>query len=254
LSFLNRILLEDILMVTDANKRHYFSPIELEEFAPAMRDSKDEDIEATIWEKGKSDEDTETYVIKRYEAETEKLFLKIKGNFLSKLTGSSLTNKNILLKINHAKFHYFTSGMLALNTATNEYFVHLSEQMMRSQQRTSYRIQANKHNKIIIKMNKKEYEGLDISAGGACFIISIEEKEDFFKDKVFPNCKITYNDVTYQIPEMIIAGVWDQQRSDKQVSKVKIGLSFEKITQETDEALCKHINKEARLEEIRKSL
>lgn len=243
-------------MSVDPNKRYYFSPVANEEIDEILNQLLEQKSKIVIWEKGKGEEEIETYTPVGYEKNEKKLSLKIEGSFLFKLAGSSLINKNILIKTELERLYFFTSGMLRFDDKTANYYIVLNEQLLRSQRRSNYRIEASKNNTINITIEKKTYSGLDISAGGSSFIIDNSIDDHFEKGKQFEKCKVSFNQVDYKIPVIEVAGVWELERSSdkKTVLKSKIGIKFLDMPLPMEEALSRQINQEARKEEIRKSI
>ncbi len=237
----------------DPNKKYYFDKVGAPELAKILGQRAKEKAEITVWCRGEEEEQAEQFAVLAYHEEAAKIELEFMGGFLTKLTGSPHGNKDVLIKIPDDKIFYFTGGFLAFDKIEKTYELTIKEDIFCSRQRTNYRLMANHYNKIQFKMNDVVYEGLDISAGGTSVLIPADQKEKFAKDTIFKDCTLRFNRLNFNIPKARIAGAWEQKNNAGEVlPEIKIGIAFEQLTEGTEEALFKHINSEARMEEVRK--
>lgn len=82
----------------------------------------------------------------------------------------------------------------------------------------------------------------DFSTTGLSIHVGEIEKKYFPKDVVFKNMQLTFSDDVIVIPEAKVVYVVDFI-GDKGLKKIKVGIHFENITTQIDEALGKKINK-----------
>jgi hypothetical protein len=237
----------------DPNKKHYFSVLSRQEVELAAEEIMAEKSPVRVWPKGKSEKAVEEYEISTFEKDKLVLVVKSKGSFLSILSASGLAGKEIFVKVGQGKNQYFTVTTLQYDKDTRLYRISLAGEVYKSQQRSNYRLMANSFNNIQFKMNEIVFEGLDISAGGTSFLVDATDKELYAKEKRFGPCTLRFNRMNFDIPVAKIAATWDQFNPDGSPSdKLKIGVAFEQLRPDVDEALFKHINSEARAEEMRK--
>lgn len=239
----------------DPNKKHYFDLVSKDEQVKSFTSLSASEIEVTVWCKGESEEKAENFEIMTYNPDNGIFILESKGGFLTKLTGSPHANKEILVKIPCGKVHYFTNTFLHYDKITKEYSFKIENDVYISRQRTNYRLMANQYNQIQFKIDEEVFDALDISAGGTSFIIADTQKERFAKGKVFDDCTLRFNRVNFNIKHARIAGAWEQKTSGGDLlPEIKLGVAFEDLPPDVEEALFKHINSEARLEEVRKKM
>lgn len=239
----------------DPNKKHYFSEVDPSEYAEIVAKAMEEEIEILTWEQGKSD-NAEKYTAKAYDAAARTITLQSTGGLLSKLSSSKLIDKHIFVKIGSGKFQFFSTSFFKQNPETKEYQFSLIHSVFRTIQRQNYRLQASAHIKIQFRIDDDTlHNGLDISAGGTAFIVSAEEAPRYEKGKVFEGCKLGLNKEKFNIPRAKVAGSWPvKDTEDQATGEVKVGVAFEGITDDTEEAMFKAINGEARAEEMRKKM
>lgn len=240
----------------DPNKKHYFAEVRTDEYAEVMSKSIEDKVEILAWEQGKSEKDVEKYFVKKYESETFTVILESGGGLLSKLTSSKLIDKDIFIKIGSGKFQFFTTTIFKQDPKTKEYQFNLNRSVFKTLQRQNYRLQAGTHIKIQFRIDDDTlHNALDISAGGTAFIVSEEEAPRYEKGTVFKDCKLGLNKEKFSIPTAKVAGSWPiKDTEDKPTGELKVGLAFEDITDDTEEAMFKAINGEARAEEMRKKM
>lgn len=239
----------------DPNKKHYFDLVSKDEQSKSFSSLSAAEVEVTIWCKGENEDKAEDFEFVAYNAESSIFTLDYKGGFLSKITGSPHANKEVLVKIPCGKVHYFTNTFLHFDKITKEYSFKIENDVYISRQRTNYRLMANQYNQIQFKIDEEVFDALDISAGGTSFIVSDSHRERFAKDKVFDDCTLRFNRVNFNIRHARIAGAWDQKTKEgNPLPEIKLGVAFEDLPPDVEEALFKHINSEARLEEVRKKI
>lgn len=239
----------------DPNKKHYFDQVSKEEQLEAFPTMNKAGVEVTVWCKGEEEDQAETFEVLTYNEDNGLFKLESKGGFLQKLTGSPHANKDVLVKIPFNKVHYFTNTHLFYDKITKEYSFKIEGTVYISRQRTNYRLMANQYNKIQFKINDEVFEALDISAGGTSIVIPEGQKNQFAKGKVFEDCTLRFNRENFTIKNARIAGAWERKDSHGDLlPEIKLGISFEDLPADIEEALFKHINSEARLEEVRKKM
>ncbi len=213
--------------------------------------------EVTIWEKGR-EKSAETFQIESVQdnqsiAEIPQLILEQKGGLLSKLTGSSLVDKEVLIKIPLGKFTFFTSTTLNYNQKTSTYTVTLDQIIYKSQQRSNYRLMVSEYIDVEFKINDRVYPCNDISAGGTSFTLEESERSLFEKDQTYQDCELLFNKKKFFIPKIKIAGIFPNKNDKgKQIDGLKVGVAFSEIPSQVEEDLTIYINSEARAEEIQK--
>ncbi|WP_417334812.1 hypothetical protein [Halobacteriovorax marinus] len=238
----------------DANKKHYFSIVELDEVKEVFSSASKEKLVCYIWSQGQSDKEVEEYDLNTFN-EAQKLTLKSKGGFLSMLSKSKLTDKEIFLKVNYNKFQYFTYGILRYDPEEKDYFIHITKEVYRSQQRSNYRLSANNFVKIQFKINETVYDAHDISAGGTSFSIDETDLVKYPEGEIFKDCLLRLNVDKFEIPQAKIAKTWPVKDTEEKPTGVfKVGIAFIDVPKNTEEDLFKSINGEARAEEIRKKM
>lgn len=239
---------------TDPNKRHYFAEVQPEEYAEIMKKVMEDKVEILAWEQGKSGSDVEKYLAKSYEKGEGLITLETAGGLLSKLSSSKLVDKEIFIKIGSGKFQFFTTSLFTQNPETKAYELKLNRSVYKTMQRQNYRLQANPNIKIQFRVDDDSlYDCLDISAGGTAFIVSEEEAERYQKGAVFSECKLGMNKAKFEIPTAKVAGAWPVKDTEGEpTGEMKVGIAFENVSNDTEEAMFQAINGEARAEEMRK--
>jgi c-di-GMP-binding flagellar brake protein YcgR len=240
----------------DANKKHYFSEVDPSELAEVFAKAISDEMEIKIWEQGKSEKEVETFVGKDFTPETRVLEVAMAGGLLSKLSSSKLTDKEVFIKVGSDKFQFFSTTILEYDKDSKKYFLPITRSVFKTQQRSNYRLQKGPHIRIQFRIDDDTLqEGLDISAGGTSFIVSEEEGPRYVKDHIFKDCKLGLNNDKFNIPSAKVAGTWPVKDSnDQPTGELKVGIAFGDITDDTEEALFKSINGEARAEEMRKKM
>lgn len=237
----------------DPNKKFYFEQVQFDELSRILAGSTKVEMKMAVWSKGEEPEQAEEFELTAFEPSSRKMTLEFDGGFLSKLTGSTHANREVLVKIPDGKIHYFTGGFLHYDKIEKTYQLEIKEDVYCSKQRSNYRLMANHFNTIQFKINETVFNGLDVSAGGTSIMISVDQKDIFAKDKIFTGCTLRFNRVNFDIPKARIAGAWEQKdKNGDLLPEIKIGIAFEGLSSGTEEALFKHINSEARMEEVRK--
>jgi hypothetical protein len=238
----------------DANKKHYFSLVETVDVQSALASCAKETLPAYLWDQGQKESDLEEYEIAGFEGD-KKLILKSKGGFLSKLSKSKLTEKQIYIKFNFDKFQYFTYGVLNYNSEDKTYFINIIRDVYRSQQRTNYRLNSNANVAIQFKVEEEVYDAHDISAGGTSFSLPEEEKDKYEEGKIYKGCMLRLNRDKFEIPQAKVAKVWpDKDAAGNPNGIYKVGIAFIDVPKHIEEELFISINGEARAEEIRKNM
>jgi TATA-box binding protein (TBP) (component of TFIID and TFIIIB) len=240
----------------DPNKKHYFAEVNPQEYPEIMNKILEDKVEILAWEQGKSDKDVEKYTAKSYDKDSFTVSLKSTGGLLSKLSTSKLIDKDIFIKIGSGKFQFFSTTVFKQNSESKNYELVLNRSVFKTLQRENYRLQTGPHIKIQFRIDDDTlHNALDISAGGTAFIVPEEEATRYEKGTIFKDCKLGLNKDKFNIPTAKVAGSWPvKDTENKPTGELKVGLAFEDITDETEEAMFKSINGEARAEEMRKKL
>jgi len=238
----------------DPNRKHYFTTVPNSEVDGIFADIARKNAEISVWKKGQNEKNVEAYQIVEYKAGMRKLVIEKVGGLLSKFTSSArLLNENILFKISLGKTHYFSTSTLVKDPTSKFYFLNLTGEIYRSQQRSNYRLSAGPHISVQIKIDGSVFEALDLSAGGTSAIIPESDRSRFAKGMEFSDCTLRFNKKNYSIPLMKIVAIWEQKdRHDNVLPELRIGIQFANLDKETEEKLVLEINSEARGEEIRK--
>jgi hypothetical protein len=239
----------------NSNQKYYFSVAPEDERTSFFEKAASESLMVEIWQKGQEKDQVEEFDILGFNTEEKKLSLKFKGGLLSKLTGSKNKDKNILLKISFHSIYIFTSSKLIHNKDEDTYEVVVDQDIYKSQQRSNYRLNANRFILIQFKIDNEVFSALDISAGGTSFTIPAEMKDRFTKDDVHEGAVVRLANMNYTIPQARIAGIWDHAFKDEKgniIEGYKVGVAFVDLPKKTEEDLFLTINTEARGEELRK--
>jgi hypothetical protein len=204
----------------------------------------------------KSDKEVETFIPKSFKASGSVLEISSAGGLLSKLSTSKLTDKEVFLKLGSDKFQFFSTSILEYDKESKVYTLSITRSVFKTQQRSNYRLKAGPHIKVQFRIDDDTLlDGLDISAGGTSFIVSAEEAPRYVKDHIFKDCKLGLNSEKFNIPSAKVAGSWPvKDTNNEETGEVKVGVAFSDITDDTEEALFKCINGEARAEEMRKKM
>ncbi len=243
----------DIAQDKDANKKYYFAVIKADERDYVLQNIAAEGPEIWVWQKGMSEKKVETYEIINFDPKSNELNLKSKASLLSKLTKSSLVDKHIFLKMKFDKYQYFTTSTLTFDAEENLYKVNISDDLYISQQRSDYRLQANRYNVMKLRIDGDLFDCLDLSSGGTSFQVPQEDKDRFAKDKVFEKCRLQFDNQAFDIPKAKIAAQFPKDGEDG-TPMIGLGIQFMDLSEKTDEELCRMVHTEARAEEVRKTL
>ncbi len=238
----------------DPNKKHYFDEVALQEMKDLMPTLIESKAEVNIWEQGKH-EDVEFYKCTSGDEESMQLFLENQGGFLSKLTGSSLKDKDVFIKFTIGKMQYFTTSLLQQDETSKDYILTFDRKVYKSQQRSNYRLMFSSSVTIQFKIDDEVFDGLDISAGGTSIEVPESEADRFAKDKEFSECQLRLNTFKTDIAQCKVAGSWVAKDSLGQPNgNIKLGIAFLNVDKKTEEKLFQEINSEARAEEMRKMM
>ncbi|OUR96963.1 hypothetical protein A9Q84_11545 [Halobacteriovorax marinus] len=238
----------------DANKKHYFSIVETDKVHSVLTCCAKDGLTAYLWDQGHKESELEEYEIAGFE-NSKKLILKSKGGFLSKLSKSKLTDKQIYIKFNYDKFQYFTYGVLNYNKEEKSYFINIIREVYSSQQRTNYRLNANNFVKIQFKLEDEVYDAHDISAGGTSFSLPEAEKDKYPEGQIFKSCMLRLNKDKFEIPEVKVAKIWPDKDAGGNLNGIfKVGIAFIDVPKRVEEDLFISINGAARAEEVRKTM
>jgi hypothetical protein len=244
------------LAISDANKKHYFETVKIDEAKSICTSFAKDGQTIVLRGEGRPETELENFEILSFNPETMVMGIRSKGSLLAKLTGSPLTGKVVFVKMSSSRFHLFTTSKLVFDEESKDYTLTLDAAFFKGQQRSNYRLMASTFIKIQFKINNDEvYEGLDVSAGGTSFIVPADKVDQYEKGSEFLENTLRLNKVNFTIPRCRVAVTWDQHGTDGHpTGEKKLGISFIDLPLETEEALFKHINGEARAEEMLKKM
>lgn len=238
----------------DPNSRHYFSEIPKKEVEQTFDEVVLTDGEIVLWQKGKSEKTSEEFEILNYDREKHVIKLKRSGGILSKLRKSPLTGRQVYVKIPFDRYHYFTTSYLHYEDE-GVYSLILSTELYKCQQRTNYRLQSGPTLPIQIRIEEDLFDCLDVSAGGASFLIPKDRSEDFLEGTVFKEIRLGVVREKFNIPQVRVAKVTPQTNRDgEKTNKLRIGLAFEEMPKPTEREMVQIINSFARAEELRRRM
>ncbi len=240
----------------DPNKKHYFQPVDLDEFGQQMLifcQTKGSQT-VTVWERGENEDQAENYIAEDYDPEKKIITLNPTGKLITKITGSSKTGKPVLVKIPiESKIHYFTVATLKFHQSNLTYSLQISGEIFKSQQRGNFRLNASDVISIQFKINEQVFDALDISTGGTSFLVNPVETVKFAKGEEFKECTLRFDRKNYYIPEAVVASVKEMPLEETGgQKKVKIGIAFKNLARKTEDELYVKISTEARGEEMKK--
>lgn len=239
----------------DANRKHYFSLVDDEDVVGICEFLAKEKKTLLLWLKGDSEKDLEEFEIQSFDPKSRKMTLKSKAGLLKLLTGSRMVGKEVFIKMSTSRFHVFSTSELTFDEDSKIYTMHIDRDVYKGQQRTNYRLMASSYIKIQFKIDETSYHALDISAGGTSFKVNKELTDLFVKDEIKENCIIALNGRKFTIPKARIAGQWEyEDPNEPETPMMKVGIAFVDFGKNAEEELFKHINSEARGEEIRKKM
>lgn len=243
-------------MVEDANKKFYFDIISQKERASFLNKAAKESYTAQVWKKGDDKEKAELFKVTNFDSTHSELHLELEAKgLLGKFKSSTNIDKEILIKIAFDNIYLFTNTSLRYDVARDIYKVALPKDIYKSQQRSNYRLDANKFIRIQFKIDSQVFEALDVSAGGTSFNCAPQDQIRFAKGNTFKDCKVKISDYTYDIPEVKVASLQSAPFRDKfgnETEVFKVGIAFSNMPKKTEEDLTITINAEARGEELRK--
>ncbi|MCR9206529.1 MAG: hypothetical protein NXH75_18240 [Halobacteriovoraceae bacterium] len=243
-------------ILKDPNKKHYFAEVDPGDYKEIFEKAVSDETEILIWEQGMSEKEAEKYFIQSYDSSSYTVHLKTAGGLLSKLSTSKLSNKDVFVRVGTGKFQFFTTCKFIHNKEEKSYQFVVNRTVFKTMQRQNYRLQAGPNIKIQIRIDEDTLlNGLDISAGGTAFIVGPEEAPRYQKDTLFKDCKLALNKEKFSLPTVRVAGSWPiKDTENNPTGEMKVGVSFEDIPDDTEEAMFKAINGEARAEEMRKKM
>lgn len=240
----------------DPNQKHYFETLENQQVPEFLAEIKKFGGELQLWSEGKHQK-AETFYVEDIDqsgnAPVLKLSKKSSGLF-GKITGSSLINQSVLLKMALGKFSYFTQTFLDYDTKDALYEIAIRDKVFKSQQRSNFRLQASEYIKIELKFHQQSFLCHDISASGLSFI-DPQNKLGLTKGSIIENAQVTLNQKAFEIAKILVVASFEgEDRDGNQFEGIKYGLAFNDLSEEVEEKLTIHINSEARGEEVQKQL
>jgi hypothetical protein len=237
----------------DPNKKYYFETVKPDQLSELMNAFQKSNAFVELWLKGNEDR-AEAFDIIEVDSKLSRLYLKLQGNFLARFSGSLLLDQEILLKVTVDSLIYFTSGVFQEDEEKKLPYFDFKQTIYISQQRQNYRLTADKNNSIQLKIDDRIFDGLDISAGGSSFLIPESIETEFPMGHIFKNVILRFNNKNFNIMEVKVAKTWINCDRKGPTGEVKVGLQFIKFSEKIEPELFKHINTEARAEEMRKMI
>lgn len=242
-------------MEKDSNTKHHFNKATKEKKTQILSDLGKGETPLYLWAKGQTQKDLEEFTVDKFDEDNNVLYLKKNKNFLAKLLGTKLVNKEVFIKYQHDQYHYFTTATFRKAEEADTYTATVKGDVYISQQRSNYRLNANRHIVVQIKIDKNVYSGNDISAGGTSIDVNKHSGKFFKKDMELQDCQLKLVGKVFQIPIMKVASIWPIKNAlGEETDMMGIGLSFHGLDPVTEERLFIQINAEARAEEIRKQI
>ena len=243
-------------MAEDANKMFYFDVLPDKDVLSFLERAENEEKNAEVWRKGQEKEHIETFKVISFDQQTRAIKLRFKTEGLLKaLKASNNVGKNVLLKIPFDNIYLFTNTHLSYNADEDIYHAIINQDVYKSQQRSNYRLEANKFIRLQFKIDGQVFEANDVSAGGTSFSLEKSQAEKFQKNSIFRDLKVKIAKTTYDIPEARIASLNDFPFRDdfgNELIFVKVGVAFINLPKKLEEELTITVNAEARGEELRK--
>ena len=234
----------------DPNKKHYFQVASHQEFVESMKmhTTLKNSPPLTVWEKGETEDDAEIYEVIEYFADSKIIKLRPMGSLITKITGSSKAQKQVLVRIPiEDRINYFTGGHLKFHSEDLTYSIEIQQDIYNSQARLNYRLNSSEVILIQFKIDEQTFDSLDVSISGTSFVLGANECERFAKGKVFNDCTLRFDRKNYHIPAaQIMAHI---PMSD---GRIKFGVSFKGLHKNTEDELYIKISTEARGEESKK--
>ena len=169
----------------------------------------------------------------------KELILETKDSF-----ESAYCDQNVFFKIGEGKNQYFTYTQLLFDPSSKVYRVFLTHDLYRTDKRSDFRLKADEYVSLDLEIKGKNFEVIDISAGGISFYINLGEQKGFEKGRVLKNITLSLNEIKFDIPWSKIVGFWIGRDSEElPTGKIKIGLAFQALPIETEKELFQEINK-----------
>jgi hypothetical protein len=240
----------------DPNTKHYFQITSAQELSEVLIEKfhNKKDLKITLWEKGEDEKNAELYNFIEFDSQNKKIKINPTGHLLTNITGSLKTGKQILVKIPiDEKTNFFTGGLLLFQRETLSYSLQIQQDIFISQQRSNFRLNANIVIQIQFKIENNVYDAHDISVGGTSFKIPKADIGLYEKGKIFENCTIRFDRKNYHIPKALISNlmpIFDE--AGIETANIKVGISFQDLSQGTRDELNIKISIEARGDEMKK--
>ncbi|MBT3584563.1 MAG: PilZ domain-containing protein [Halobacteriovoraceae bacterium] len=240
--------------MVNANKMHYFETLKKEDRDEVIQKEVDSKTPFICWLKGK-EKKAETFEPSHYEIASSTIYLEAKGGMLKSITGSSLKDKDVLVKIPSKDLIYFTTGPFKYDKESKKYYLQLKHDFYISQQRRDYRLNCNSFIKLQLKVDDEVFEVMDVSAGGASYSAGNDNLTRFEVGKEFKICRLRINRFQCDIPLVKVVKCWPIKDDKGEPSgDTAFAVSFSGLDKKTDEELCREINGEARADEIRRKV
>ncbi|RLA65435.1 MAG: hypothetical protein DRQ88_03195 [Epsilonproteobacteria bacterium] len=194
-------------------------------------------VEVKIWSKGNED-NAQFFSPTKYQSAKKSLWLGFKSE------KSDLIDAEIYLQAEREGVHLFGQTKLLYSEKEKSHYLILEGDFYKSQQRIQLRIKSMPERGITIKVliEDKEYEGIDLSFGGASFFT--DQKLEVGQN--INEIKVVIENESFLIPRTTVVKIFDDEGREGQK---KVALNFVKIPHDTEikitkkvEALKKKIN------------
>lgn len=237
----------------DPNQKHYFNPIATPKEQVENLSAFKKDQVFTLWEEGKSEKNTEEFLLIKFDPENMTLHLKQNAGLLDKLTGSSLKNKTALFRTSRGSKKYFSKGPFSYSDQHSCYLLKVEPPIYMAQQRSDYRLEVDpKMMNVKLVWEKSEFQVNDISAGGLSLKID-SDMAMLLKDRQYiQECLLIFKELQVMIPSIQILKTWEEQ--EEGTSWFYFGMKFQGVGSKQEDRLAQKVAMEARGKEILKIL
>jgi hypothetical protein len=239
----------------DPNQKHYFNPIASKDEQVNQLSKFQKDQIFTLWEEGKGEDNTEEFVLIKFNAEKMVFHLKQNAGLLNKLAGSGLKDKVALFRTSRGSKKYFSKGLFSYSETDSCYILAIEPPLFMAQQRSDYRLDVDPK-LITVKLSWAgvEFQVNDISAGGLSLKVEAETSKLLSGRDFIEECKLIFKDQQFMIPSVQILKEWTEDVPESSLKMHFFGMRFRGMATKMEDRLAQMIAMEARGKEIRKIL
>jgi hypothetical protein len=229
-------------MQSKENKKYY-----LKEMTPNEREQMYEDIDAErtlfhFWKKGSNS----IHKLK-LESRVGDILHFEKPEVMDEEFIDEFLNKIVLFKITQGESQYFTHGKLVQPDGGERLSFEINQQVYNNVQRKDCRIKSSRSVQIRFMLKDTAYDCVDVSAGGTCFIVPVEEAGQFHLEEEVKNCTLFFNKQKFIIPNCRIAAN-KQVEIDEDGQAIDpvhyIGVQFLDLSYKVEDEIWKLVNDE----------